>query len=241
MEPWQADVSIVVPTYNRSRHLGRLLNSFDDLRGLLPREVVVVDDCSTDGTAKTLDDWKNSRHDFRAICLATKKNSGPGSARNLGMQGASGRIVAFTDDDCVVHHAWLRQLVNALDPARNVIGVGGKVFPIYRDVFSMYYTFHHILEPAPSLFYLITANCCYVRTHAVEVGGFDANIVRPGGEDVALSIKLYQRGYRFGLAEGAIVYHEYRKGFRDFYRTFRNYGSGCRSVTQEHYGGGMSA
>jgi len=117
-----------------------------------------------------------------------------------------------------------------------ILGVGGRVLPRESDLLSRYYTFHRILEPPKSLLYLVSANCCYDRHAILSVGGFDEEVRRPGGEDVGISFKLSKAGYRFAFAEDAIVYHDYRNNLLDFVRTFRNYGIGCRQVTDKHFG-----
>jgi len=233
--------SVIVPTFNRRRKLIRLLDSLDRLEGDYLREVIVVDDCSKDDTTPAVLQWIEGDHGFALKYLRMDVNEGPAIARNIGMREASGALVAFTDDDCVADPHWLVNLVRPLDIENNVIGVGGTVLPMNSHVIARYYTFHHILEPAPSLLYLVTANCCYVRDLALGAGGFDSDLPMPGGEDVALSFRLYKRGYRFVMAGDAVVYHDYRKGIRDFYRTFVNYGTGCRYVTKKYFGdGGMT-
>ncbi len=238
MAGFLGSISVIVPTFNRSRKLMRLLDSLDRLQRASPMEIIIVDDCSTDDTDEVANEWLKKRHRFDVKYHRTRKNGGPAKARNLGLREALGDVVAFTDDDCVVHEQWLVNLVHALDVKNGVIGVGGTVLPVKADIISRYYTFHHILEPAPSLLYLVTANCCYLRASAIAAGGFDTNLPMPGGEDVALSFKLYKQGYRFALAKNAIVYHDYRRDLKDFYRTFLNYGMGCRYVTEKYYGNG---
>lgn len=230
-------VSVVVPTYSQHGKLRRLLKSFDSLEGLLPLEVIVVDDCSPDETGEVVKDWIEHEHEFSAEYIMLKENSGPGRARNVGTGHASGDIVAFTDSDCVAHKNWLRELVKEVNPSMGVIGVGGKVKPLNGGVLSRYSTFHRILAPPKSLIYLVTANCCYIREKILEVDGFDEEIPKPGGEDVALSIKLMKKGWKFHYSPMAVVYHEYRTGLGDFVRTFENYGEGCSYVTGKYLGG----
>lgn len=112
------------------------------------------------------------------------------------------------------------------------------MLPIGNDIYSKYYTFHRILEPPQSKKYLVSANCIYWRDPVMKVGGFDEDISKPGGEDVGLSFKLYNLGYRFGFEEKAVVYHDYRASLKNFAKTFYNYGSGCRLVTEKYFGGG---
>lgn len=236
-----SSISVVVPTFNRRRKLLRLLGSFDGLQGDQVKEVIVVDDCSQDDTEAAVAAWLREPHRFAARSVRVRANRGPAAARNVGMQAASGKVIAFTDDDCVVHPRWLTNLVKPLDVEGGVIGVGGAVHPVNTHVIARYFTFHHILEPAPTLLYLVTANCCYLRALALAAGGFDTDLGMPGGEDVALSFRLYKQGYRFAMAEDAVVYHDYRRGLTDFYRTFVNYGMGCRYVTEKYFGLGASA
>lgn len=230
--------SVVVPTFNRCRKLIRLLDSFEQLQEADVKEVIVVDDCSEDRTEAAVAAWLRQPHWFAAKYARTRANRGPAAARNLGIQIAAGNLIAFTDDDCVVHPRWLTNLLKPLDTDGGIVGVGGTVQPLNSHLFAQYFTFHHILEPAPTLLYLVTANCCFLRDLVLAAGGFDTDLERPGGEDVALSFKLYKRGYRFAMAEDAVVYHDYRWGLADFYRTFLNYGLGCRYVTDKYFGQG---
>lgn len=229
-------VSVVVPTRDRPAQLARLLASLDSLVGLRPVEVIVVDGSTANGTRIVLNDWADRSHGFDARVVRQQSPSGPAQARNLGIVKAGGDVIAFTDDDCQVHSHWLWNLSRKMYADAQTLGVGGRVLPRESDLLSRYYTFHRILEPPKSLLYLVSANCCYDRRAILSVGGFDEEVRWPGGEDVGVSFKLSKVGCRFAFAEGAIVYHDYRNNLLDFLKTFRNYGIGCRQVTEKHFG-----
>ena len=229
-------IAVVVPTRNRSRQLLRLLESLERLEGLVPDEVIVVHSDAGDGTSGVLADWTSRPHAFTARAVPQPPGFGPGDARNIGLRQARSRIVAFTDDDCIVDARWLSELVPAVDADSGVVGAGGSVLPTTPDFISRYYAYYRILEPPDSLLYLVTANCAYDRRAALEAGGFDAAIPTPGGEDVALSIRLRRRGKRFSFAPRAMVRHEFRGDIPDFLRTFRNYGRGCRQAVESEMG-----
>ena len=229
-------VAIVVPTKNRRSRLERLLESIDRLRGLRPDEVIVIDGGSRDSSAEFLQEWSVRPHSFEPVVVSQTNGTGPGHARNLGLAATSADIVAFSDDDCIVDPDWLRLLVGPIDVSRRIVGTGGRVLPIGVDVISRYYAFYRILEPPPSMLYLVTANCAYSRQEAVEVGGFDSTIPTPGGEDVALSIRLRRAGWTFEYVSDALVRHEFRPDVMDFIRTFRDYGRGCRQATDRIFG-----
>ena len=89
-------ISVIVPVYNGARSLDRSLRSV--LSQTLPDfELIVVDDCSTDESVDILRSYQAL--DERVRVLATATNSGPGVARNVGLENARGRFIAFLDSD----------------------------------------------------------------------------------------------------------------------------------------------
>ena len=89
-------VSVVVATHNRAARLAALLESLQQ-QTLEDFEVVVCDDASSDDTQDVLArPWQlDLRHVRRDVA------GGPAKARNAGWRAARGRLIAFTDDDCV--------------------------------------------------------------------------------------------------------------------------------------------
>jgi glycosyltransferase involved in cell wall biosynthesis len=84
--------SIVIATYNRSKLLIRALNSVYS-QTILPQEIIVVDDFSTDDTFELFSNSTKVRY-FRQ-----ENNQGVGSARNLGLRMATSKWVLILDDD----------------------------------------------------------------------------------------------------------------------------------------------
>jgi glycosyltransferase involved in cell wall biosynthesis len=204
-----------------------------------PREIIVVDDGSGDATRKVLDLWQSRIHPFIAIAFHNPVAQGPGKARNIGVQLASGRAVGFTDDDCVVHPAWVQAMAKSViwsvgSDCGNIAGIGGRVVPFRGGLVSNYFTFHRILEPPRYNQYLVTANACYLRYPLEAVGGFDEGHRFPGGEDNALSFKLAREGFQFGYDKHMVVRHDYRTSLPSFIQTFFRYGKGCAEVTQKY-------
>lgn len=89
-------VSAIIPSYNRAHLLSRAINSVLSQTSQ-PDEVLVVDDCSTDGSRAVMEEWVARDARIRPVFLAT--NQGPGGARNAGIVGATGDLVAFLDSD----------------------------------------------------------------------------------------------------------------------------------------------
>lgn len=91
-------VSVIVPTYNRFDATRRAVDSVL-AQTLADLEVIVVDDTSTDGSPALLQ--AHYRHEPRVRTAGTGRNSGGGTARNLGADLARGRYLAFLDSDDV--------------------------------------------------------------------------------------------------------------------------------------------
>jgi GT2 family glycosyltransferase len=89
-----ADISLVIPTYNRAAALRANLANMLDLEGIL--EVVIVDDGSSDDTAEVC----RGAGDERLHLVSHPRNRGVAAARNTGVEHATGAWVLFGEDDC---------------------------------------------------------------------------------------------------------------------------------------------
>lgn len=212
----------MVPVYNGAATIAqtveRLLN-----QSLTPREILIIDDGSTDNTADVLKPFANQ------ILYTFKENGGPASARNLGARLASGSFVAFTDSDCLPERDWLRLLVVGFD-SEEIAGVGGAVKGIDDSLIGQYVDFARLMEPAenPSgeIEYLITANACFRREALLSAGLFDERFRKPGGEEPAVCRRIRELGFQFRFAPEAVVLHHHRQTISSFLRTLSNYGEG---------------
>jgi len=90
-------VSVITPAFNAARFLPRCLSTVS--RQGVECEHIVVDDCSTDNTGEVLDRLKQTNPHL--IVLRTPSNAGPMEARNLAINSARGRFLAFLDADDV--------------------------------------------------------------------------------------------------------------------------------------------
>jgi glycosyltransferase involved in cell wall biosynthesis len=107
-------LSIIVCTRNRAESLRACLNSIDQAvatNSAIQVELVVVNNASTDATAALLEDWQRSTSTRCRVVLAEKR--GLSHARNCGLEHATGKIIAFMDDDCTFAPDYLARLQRA--------------------------------------------------------------------------------------------------------------------------------
>ncbi|WP_142688269.1 glycosyltransferase family 2 protein [Chitinophaga polysaccharea] len=88
-------VSIIVPVYNLAPYLPACINSLLE-QTYAPLEIIFINDSSTDSSLEILKEYQRQYPHFKII---TQPNSGPGPARNTGLDEASGEYVLFVDGD----------------------------------------------------------------------------------------------------------------------------------------------
>jgi glycosyltransferase involved in cell wall biosynthesis len=195
--------SVVVPTYNRRERLLRALRSVAAQR-CDTREIIVVDDGSTDGSAEAVEDLGIAR-------VIRQPNSGPSAARTAGVSAAAGEYVAFLDSD----DAWFpwtlevyRRVIDREGGPDWVAGLGvvddcagpgtTEEAPLQARSFQDYAeaAARDGLLPLPS-------GVCIKRSVLLETGGFRSTM--RVGEDLDLWFRIAE-DRRFVLIEAPALY-----------------------------------
>jgi CDP-glycerol glycerophosphotransferase len=125
-------LSVVVPVYRVEDYLRQCLDSILD-QGRDDLEVIVVDDCSPDGSGKIVDEYAARDSRVRAVHLT--KNVGLGLARNAGFAQATGDYVWFVDSDDWLAEGAIAAVANRLTAER---GAGRELDMLVVD-FAHYY------------------------------------------------------------------------------------------------------
>ena len=89
-------VSVIMPVYNGVATLERAVRSVQG-QTFAHWELLVVDDCSTDGSREAIAAWASA--DPRIRPIHSTENRGPGAARNLGLRSACGKFITYLDGD----------------------------------------------------------------------------------------------------------------------------------------------
>lgn len=237
-------ISVVIATCNRKLLLEGCLQTLDSqayAAGMY--ELVVVNDGSTDGTGPFLDAFA-IKSSF-PVKVLHQPNSGVGVARNRGIAAASGDIIAFTDDDCLLPPDWIVSLVRLWREAPdNLGGIGGPLDTVcdtntlLADYLRYQDEFNHLPVITPLVVrprhisrcngteltaYLRTSNASFRASALCQVGGFNEAFRRPGGEDPDLSYRLLAAGYQLACFPELRVMHRSRPDFKAYFRSLANY------------------
>lgn len=119
MQPF---ISIVVPVYNVEKYINRCIDSVLD-QSYANWELLLIDDGSSDNSGKICDSYSRKDNRIRTI---HKPNGGVSSARNLGIEQASGDFITFIDSDDWVESQYIADFIRC-NPQRNSIVVSGLI------------------------------------------------------------------------------------------------------------------
>lgn len=179
--------SVIIPTYNRQELLLKTLNSIISQNNISPAEfeLVIVDNGSKDKTEEVVASFADKNGQTSIVYVRLKRNYGADFARNIAVLKSRGKLLAFTDDDCIVPTDWLFEFRRELDNDPEIAGVGGFKIPRstreHLDIYHRFLMWNHFLSPHvrtkyPSVLYNrcgLTANVCYRRKTFKSLGGFN--------------------------------------------------------------------
>ena len=89
------DLSVIIPFFNSSRFIYSSIKNAIDITKNLNAQIIYVDDKSKDDSYRKLKKKANNKNDI--LILRSKKNLGPGNARNIGLKKAQGKKIIFLD------------------------------------------------------------------------------------------------------------------------------------------------
>jgi glycosyltransferase involved in cell wall biosynthesis len=218
------DTSVVICVYNGADTLAGSLRAVGSQSFPRPRyEVIVVDDGSTDDSARIASQFD--------VLLLRHPHRGLAAAKNTGWQAARGDWVAFTDDDCAPTRHWLRLLRQAVGQSEGVLGAAGRIVgypsaaavPRYIELTGGFNTDRHLQHP--SFPYAPSGNVMYRREALVAVNGVDERYSFYESCDLHTRL-LRNYGGGFHYEPRAVVFHRHYTRWHEYCRQQRGYGRG---------------
>ncbi len=200
-------LSVVIISRNEGAELRRTLES---LHATLPSrsEIVIVDDCSTDGSTRGL----------RRVIKAN--GIGVARARNLGVSKTTGDLLFFADAHIRLEKRWWQPLGEVLED-RNVAAVAPAVTHLpatRRRGFGLTFTGPDLdarwlpRQGVTPFSAPILPGCSLMMRRATfdAVGGWDGGLLHRGGVDNEMSVRLWLLGYELMVAPQVVVPHLFR-------------------------------
>jgi len=219
-------VSFVIPAYNCLALTRNCLKSLEQTVGDRPWEAIVVDDCSTDGTAEFLTALPPP---YRVLRNETKSSFA--DSNNRAATVARGEFLCLLNNDTVLTPGWFEPMLDAFERFADAGVVGnvqrnprtgryehmGMVFSNRRHLcVGRYFPFKPFR--GYTKWRAVSGACCLIRRSVfLQAGGFDATFVN-GCEDMDLCLRLGQAGYQHYVAADSVIYHyvSSSEGRRDF-------------------------
>jgi hypothetical protein len=211
----EKQASIIIVTYNNKHFLNVCLNSIFTQE--YPHEVIIVDNCSNDGTVSYV------REHFPTVkVIGNSSNAGYGAGNNLGVKHAQGEYIVILNPDTIVHKGWLSALISPLENENNIITTP-KILTYEGLTINTCGNINHFtglnftrglgLSPdhyqEPTSTGGISGACFAMRKHDYEIlGGFDETFFMYN-EDSDFSWRAFQSGYTIKYIPNSVIRHYY--------------------------------
>jgi glycosyltransferase involved in cell wall biosynthesis len=220
--------SIVIPVYNRPQELEELLATLVS-QTYSNFEVIVVDD----GSEKTSEHIVKKYRKSLKIKYYFKENSGQGFSRNFGFEKATGDYFIVLDSDVLVPENYLVAVNNAIESeGLDAFGGPDREHPSFSPIQkAINYSMTSVFTTggirggkkryAP--FHPRSFNMGFSRDVYNQCFGF---IITRMAEDLELSIRIIEAGFKVGFVPEAYVYHKRRSNFKQFFKQLFFFGRG---------------
>jgi len=209
-------ISVVIISRNEGAELAATVRTILRTLPKSRREVIVVDDGSTDDSIARM----RRVRDAREVRVLRSEGIGVANARNLGASQATGEVIVFCDAHMRIPAGWHRALLEPLE-SRGVGAVAPGIYSAtepHRRGFGLYLADSQLRarwKPSPGRSPArvpILPGCFLAMRRDVfaATGGFDSGMRQLGGNDNELSLRLWLLGYELLVVPGVEAGHLFR-------------------------------
>jgi GT2 family glycosyltransferase len=219
-------VSVIVVNWNGAKFLDECLASLAR-QTWHEREILLVDNGSTDGTSERIRTWANRFPQSYAICLPA--NLGFCRANNLAFERARGEWIALLNNDAIAEPTWLAELVRHGDAANRIGMLGSKI--LFQEPSGVIDKAGHLIywdgqnrgrgtmevdagqyDRAEEILWPDACAALYHRSLLEETNGFDEAFYA-FGDDADLGMRARLLGWKAWYVPTAVVQHRHSASF----------------------------
>lgn len=229
--------SIIIPVYNRPEELDELLSSILVQEYTDTFEICVIEDGSQQKSNLIVEKYTNKL----SIRYFEKENSGPGDSRNFGMKHAKGNYFIILDSDVILPKNYISKVdkqleLNFTDAFGGPDAAHPNFTPLQKAInYSMtsFLTTGGIRGKKNSFgtFQPRSFNMGLSKTAFEKTKGFSD---MRAGEDIDLTFRLWETGFKTQLIEKAFVYHKRRNSISSFFKQTFAFGT-ARPILNKKY------
>ncbi|MFF0157344.1 polysaccharide deacetylase family protein [Streptomyces sp. NPDC005263] len=234
-EPVTEPVSVLVPAYNEAKCIESTVRSL--MQSDHPIEVIVIDDGSSDGTARIVEDLA-----LPGVRVVRQLNAGKPAALNRGVANARYDLVVMMDGDTVFEPSTVRELVQPFGD-RRVGAVAGNAKVGNKDTligawqhieyvmgFNLDRRMYDVLRCMPTIPGAVGA---FRRTALERVGGMSDDTL---AEDTDITMAIHRDGWRVVYAENARAWTEAPESVQQLWSQRYRWSYGTMQAIWKHRG-----
>ena len=231
-------ISMVISAFNEEEHIGKCISSVQNISYPKDKlEIVVVNDGSTDGTARAVSSFLK---DKRIRFIDNKENKGKATCLNEGIRIAQGTFIACMDADSMVSRDILKKSIPFFqNPKVGAVTVTVKAkhrgsflervieieYILGLSLFLKLFSYLHCVYVTPGPFSIYRASLLK------EIGGFDEKSIT---EDLEIAYRINKAGYTIASCMSTSVTTVIPHTFQGLYRQRRRWYSGALLTIWKH-------
>lgn len=203
------EISFITPVYNNASTLGKSIEAMLAQSTKRSFEIIVIDDGSTDDSAKIALSFSESHKNIKVI---SKENGGEASALNVGVKEASGKYICIAEGDVELEPDWIEKNIKEFDDPQ-VMGVGGHLVTPRNDPWiariAGYEVEHKLDKNAKYVSHITSANAMYRAEIFEEVGTYNEKLIN-SCLDADVNLRIIDKGYKLVYNREAKALHHYK-------------------------------
>lgn len=213
---YKPNISILIPAHNEEKHIRETINSILKCGYKGGKEIIVIDDGSTDNTPRILKEFEKKK----LIKLIRTRHIGKSNALNKGLKLAKNEVIVTVDGDTTIKKGSLDKLVAPLEDDKVIATTGvikianvGSLLTWFQRVEYLYLSLYKDICNRIDGIIWASGTLSAFRSGWLKKVGFNPNLYM---EDVDIGLNIVKQGYKIRYIKDAIAYTFSPEKFKSF-------------------------